>query len=79
MPDAILYSYTDLLNFVYLFDIQAERLRIRDNMKFRPIRENTKVDQIVISELIQQLNGNIKQHVLSLQDEKLVFVISHPL
>lgn len=62
--------YTDLLHFVYLFDIQAERLRIRDNMKFRPIRESTKVDQIVISELIQQLNGNIKQHVLSLQDEK---------
>lgn len=39
-------------------------------MKFRPIRETAKVDQIVIAELIQQLNGNIKQHVLSLQDEK---------
>ncbi|KAG8191408.1 hypothetical protein JTE90_010584 [Oedothorax gibbosus] len=51
-------------------DIPLEKLRIRDTMKFRPIRENTKVDQIVISELIQQLNGNIKQHVLSLQDEK---------
>ncbi|GFY70429.1 integrator complex subunit 3 [Trichonephila inaurata madagascariensis] len=46
----------------------ADKLRIRD-MKFRPIRE-TKVDQIVITELIQQLNNNIRHHIISLQEEK---------
>ncbi|XP_054715725.1 integrator complex subunit 3-like [Uloborus diversus] len=50
-------------------DIPLDKLRIRD-VKFRPIRENNKMDQIVIVELIQQLNGNIKQHILNLQDEK---------
>lgn len=50
-------------------DIPLEKLRIRD-IKFRPIQETAKDDQIVITDMIQQLNGNIKQHVLSLQDEK---------
>ncbi|XP_042903927.1 integrator complex subunit 3 isoform X2 [Parasteatoda tepidariorum] len=48
----------------------GEKLRSGRDMKFRPIRETTKVDQRVIEDLIQQLNGNIKQHILSLQDEK---------
>lgn len=50
-------------------DIPLDKLRIRD-MKFRPIREAAKVNETVITELIQQMNGNIKQHVLNLQDEK---------
>ncbi|XP_035209460.1 integrator complex subunit 3-like isoform X2 [Stegodyphus dumicola] len=49
-------------------DIPLDKLRIRDT-KFQPIRE-TKEDQIVITELIQQLNDNIKQQILSLQEEK---------
>lgn len=50
-------------------DIPLGKLRTRD-MKFRPIREPSKVDQLDISEHIDQLSGEIKQYVISLQSEK---------
>ncbi|XP_023239440.1 integrator complex subunit 3 isoform X1 [Centruroides vittatus] len=50
-------------------DIPLGKLRIRD-MKFRPIRESSKVEQININDHIEQLNGDVKTLVLNLQNEK---------
>ncbi|XP_013787418.1 integrator complex subunit 3-like [Limulus polyphemus] len=51
-------------------DIPLDKLRVRD-IKFRPIKETSKVEQIDINEYIDQLSGDIKKWTINLKNEKI--------
>ncbi|XP_022252177.1 integrator complex subunit 3-like isoform X1 [Limulus polyphemus] len=51
-------------------DIPLDKLRVRD-IKFRPIKETSKVEQMDIGEYIDQLSGDIKKWVINLKNEKV--------
>ena len=44
--------------------------KLRDEIKFMPIKEPSPVEQVDISEYVDQLEGDIKACVLELQEEK---------
>lgn len=50
-------------------DIPLAKVRLRE-MKFKPIKEPPKLEQIDITEYVDQLDGDLKKYTLQLQNEK---------